>query len=56
MSKSILDYFGSKLKTQQVKKPGSETPTTNESISDSEIGQESLIEDGKLTAVNSAQL
>ena len=39
MSKSILDYFGSK-----VKKPVSETLTTSESISDSEIGQEGLIE------------
>ena len=56
MSKSILDYFGSKLKAQQVTKPVSETPTNNESINDSEIGQEGLIEDGKLTAVNSVQL
>lgn len=39
MSKSILDYFGSKLKSQEVKKSVSETeiiPATAESISDSE--------------------
>ena len=44
MSRSLLDYFRSKLIAQQVQNPVSETPTTDGSNSDSEVGEEGLIE------------
>ncbi|XP_065886738.1 uncharacterized protein [Dysidea avara] len=44
MSRSILDYFRSKVIAQQGQNPLSETLTTDGSNSDSEVGEEGLID------------